>query len=103
MVEEILNEAMKPEYSDFENALGLYNYFDSHYTYDWNAYEDNEQGKAYYLSSYRMLTEKTGICQEISVAYSYLLMQTGAEADVVGGVSATDGEPSVELYPAERA
>ena len=92
MVEEILNEAAKPEYSDFENALGLYNYFDSHYTYDWDAYEDNEQGKAYYLASYRMLTEKTGICQEISVAYSYLLMQTGAEADVVGGVSETDGE-----------
>ena len=92
MVEEILNEAAKPEYSDFENALGLYNYFDSHYTYDWKAYEDNEQGKAYYLASYRMLTEKTGICQEISVAYSYLLMQTGAEADVVGGVSETDGE-----------
>ena len=92
MVEEILNEAAKPEYSDFENALGLYNYFDSHYTYDWKAYEDNQQGKAYYLASYRMLTEKTGICQEISVAYSYLLMQTGAEADVVGGVSETDGE-----------
>ena len=41
MVEEILNEAAKPEYSDFENALGLYNY---------------------------------------------------SEADVVGGVSETDGE-----------
>ena len=92
MVEEILNEAMKPEYSDFENALGLYNYFDSHYTYDQDAYEDNEQGKANYLSSYRMLTGKKGICQEISVAYSYLMMQTGAEIDVVGGVSETDGE-----------
>ena len=92
MVEEILNETMKPEYSDFENALGLYNYFDSHYTYDWDAYEDNEQGKANYLSSYRMLTGKKGICQEISVAYSYLMMQTGAEIDVVGGVSETDGE-----------
>ena len=92
LVEDILNEAMKPEYSDFENALGLYHYFDSHYTYDWKAYEDNEQGKAYYLSSYRMLTEKTGICQEISVAYSYLLMQVGAEAATVGGVSETDGE-----------
>ena len=86
MVEQILNETMKPENTDFEKALLLYNYFDSHYTYDWDAYEDNERGEAYYLSSYRMLTEKKGICQEISVAYSYLLMQAGLQADVVGGV-----------------
>ena len=85
MVEGILNETMKPENTDFEKALLLYRYFDTHYVYDWDAFEDNEQGKAYYLSSYRMLTEKKGICQEISVAYSYLLMQAGVEATTVSG------------------
>ena len=86
MVEEILNETMKPDNTDFEKALLLYNYFDSHYTYDWDEFYLNEEGKAYDLSSYRMLTEKKGICQEISVAYSYLLMQAGVEAATVGGV-----------------
>ena len=86
LVEDILNETMKPENSDFEKALLLYNYFDSHYTYDWDAYDDNYHGKAYYLSSYRMLTEKKGICQELSVAYSYLLMQAGVETGTVAGV-----------------
>ena len=86
LVENILNETMKPEYTDFEKALLLYNYFDSHYIYDWDAYADNMQGKADYLSSYRFFTEKKGICQEISVAYSYLLMQAGVEAGTVAGV-----------------
>ncbi len=86
LVEGILNKTMKPENSDFEKALLLYNYFDSHYVYDWDAFEDNERGEAPYLSSYRMLTGKKGICQEISVAYSYLLMQAGVEATTVGGV-----------------
>ena len=85
-VEDILNETMKPENTDFEKALLLYNYFDSHYIYDWDAYEDNFQGKADYLSSYRFFTEEKGICQEISVAYSYLLMQAGVEAGTVAGV-----------------
>ncbi|MBQ3261803.1 MAG: S-layer homology domain-containing protein [Oscillospiraceae bacterium] len=86
LVEDILNETMKPENSDFEKALLLYNYFDSHYNYDWDTYDDNYHGKAYYLSSYRMLTEKKGICQELSVAYSYLLMQAGVETGTVAGV-----------------
>ena len=85
MVETILNDTMTPENSDFEKVLLLYNYFGTHYTYDWDAYEDNEQGKAYYLSSYRMLTGKTGICQEVSVAYSYLMMLAGVDATTVGG------------------
>ena len=85
MVEDILNQTMMPENTVFEKALLLYRYFDTHYVYDWDEYYLNEDGKAYDLSSYRMLTEKMGICQEVSVAYSYLLMLAGVEATTVGG------------------
>lgn len=84
MVEQILNETLKPENTVFEKALLLYRYFDNHYVYDWDTYYANEEGKAY-LSSYRMLTEKMGICQEVSVAYSYLLMLAGVDASTVSG------------------
>ena len=85
LVEDIFNQTMMPENTVFEKALLLYKYFDTHYVYDWDAFADNEEGKAYYLSSYRMLTEKKGICQEVSIAYSYLLMLAGVEASTVSG------------------
>ena len=85
IVEDILNETMQPDDSDFEKALSLYLYFQKTYTYDYQAAEDNNQGKADYTSSYRLLTGKTGICSEISKAYSYLLMQVGVNATTVMG------------------
>ena len=85
LVEDILNNTIKPDYSDFEKALSLYLYFQQNYTYDFKAAEDNEKGQADYVSSYRLLTGKTGICHEISNAYSYLLMQVGVDAMTVMG------------------
>ncbi len=83
LVEDILNESMKPDYSDFEKALSLYLYFQETYIYDDEAAEDNKNGRADYVSSYRFLTGKSGICHEISTAYSYLLMQAGVDATTV--------------------
>ena len=85
LVEDILNETMDPGDTDFEKALSLYLYFQKNYTYDDQAAEDNNNGRADYVSSYRLLTGKTGICHEISTAYSYLLMQAGVEATTVMG------------------
>ena len=84
LVEGIINEVMKPEYSDFENALALYSYFTHTYTYDYDTYYKVEnKDPVNYTSSYRLLTTKTGICCEISEAYSYLLLQVGIDAATV--------------------
>ena len=85
LVEDIINEAVKPEYNDFEKALALYNYFATTYVYDYDAARlvESEPSKANYTCSYRLFTEKTGICSELAKAYSYLLMQLGVDATTV--------------------
>ena len=83
LVEDILNETMKSDYSDFEKALSLFLYFREAYTYDYAAWEDVENGEGFYTNSYRLLTEKTGVCHEIANAYSYLLMQAGVDATTI--------------------
>lgn len=85
LVEDILNETLKPDYSDFEKALALYIYFSKTYTYDFDTSDlvYNEPSKTGYVCSYRLLTKKIGICEEVAVAYSYLLMQVGIDASVV--------------------
>lgn len=83
LTEGILNETMQADYSPFEKALSLYRYFVENYTYDDAAAEDNKEWTAEYLSAYRLLTGKTGICTEIARAYSWLLLQAGVEAMTV--------------------
>ena len=84
LVESILNETLEDGYSDLEKALALYIYFSHHYTYDYDtAYDDS--GYHSYLSAYRVLTTDIGICQEFSVAYSYLLLQAGVDASNMSG------------------
>ena len=85
MVEDILNKAMKPGYSDMEKALGLYRYFYENYVYDYETFEKMENESVDYLSVYRFLTGGTGVCQEISMAYSYLLCQVGVDATIMMG------------------
>lgn len=85
LVEDILNETMKPGDADFEKLISLFVYFQKNYTYDYQAAEDNDNGKADYVSTYRLLTGKTGICHEISNAYAYLLMQSGVNITTVMG------------------
>lgn len=90
LVEDILNETLADDYSDLEKALALYIYFSHHYIYDYEA--ANPDVYADYLSSYRVLTTGTGICQEFSVAYSYLLLQAGVDASTMSGRRSYDNE-----------
>lgn len=83
LVEDILNETLRDDYSDAEKALALYLYFSHHYVYDYESARPDFAPT--YLSSYRVLTTGTGICQEFSVAYSYLLLQAGVDAGVMSG------------------
>jgi len=87
MVEDILNSTMEPDYSDLEKALALYRCFYSGYEYDQDTFERQQEGSAEDLSSYQALKKGTGICQEISTAYSYLLMQAGVDATIMMGES----------------
>ena len=84
-VEGILNEALKDDYSDFEKALALYDYFYRTYQYDWDAYEKMQETYLDYTTTLRLFRAGTGICSEIAPAYSYLLMQAGVEATVMIG------------------
>jgi len=81
----ILNENVKPEYSDFEKALALYVYISQNYSYDQTMSDKLGPDVMDDILTYRPLVEGKGICQELSGLYSYLLMQCGVEADVVGG------------------
>ena len=89
LVEEILNDALEENDSELEKALALYLYFCHHYSYDYEA--AHAEGEVDYLSSYRLLTQGKGICQDISTAYSYILLEAGLDATVMAGTRATDG------------
>lgn len=84
MIIGILDECDKPGYSDVDTALALYTYFETHYTYDYEAAKDDNNTP---LSSYRLLTERTGICQEIAPAYAYLMLQSGIDCTTCGSLN----------------
>lgn len=89
LIEGILNETLEDDYSDFEKALALYLYFDENYTYDYYAMENFTDDQ---LWGYRVFTEKQGICQEFSIAYSFLLLQAGVDATVMSGNRSYDSQ-----------
>ena len=66
----ILDDTCKAGYSDTENAIAIYDYFARNLTY------------TTYTSSYVVLMEENGICQDIASAYDYLLGQVGIDACV---------------------
>jgi len=79
----ILEECIKPGYDDTDKALSVYSYFVTHYTYDYDALGDDVMG----LSSYRLLTERKGICQEIAPAYAYILLQAHVDCTTCGSLN----------------
>ncbi|MBP3265929.1 MAG: hypothetical protein J6I66_10125 [Lachnospiraceae bacterium] len=85
VVTDILNENVKPSYSDFEKAMALYLYMSTAYTYDFDMYEIMYTRYCEEITTYRAMVEKMGICQELSGIYNYLLLQCGVESDVIGG------------------
>ncbi len=85
IVENIINETMRPEYTDLEKALSLYSYFSYYYSYDYETLNLDLVGEDDYTCAYRFLTQGTGICREIANAYSYLLMEVGVDATTMSG------------------
>ena len=84
-VQDILNDALEDDYSDFEKALALYDYFTQHYTYDYETEKEMYSTYVDYTTTYRLFGSGTGICFEIARAYAYLLMQAGVDATTVMG------------------
>lgn len=89
-IEGILNETLEDDYTDLEKALALYAYFADTYTYD-DESAAYDEGYPEWLSSCRVFATGTGICQEFSVAYAYLLMQAGIDATNMSGLRGYDG------------
>jgi len=94
---EILNSTLEDDYDDIEKMLALYKYMSDHYTYDDDLYSRIQTDFEAEVSGYRALQEKKGICQELSVLYSYLLLQVGIDATVMKGVGVTN-EPHQWSY-----
>ena len=86
-IEDVLNEYVKPEYSDFEKALALYIYMTRNYIYDYDALDESGNARLdYEAGTYKCFTTKKGICMEFGGVYSYLLLQCGVEADVISAL-----------------
>lgn len=66
----ILDETCKAGYSDAENAIAIYDYFAKNLTY------------TAFTSSYVVIMEENGVCQDFASAYDYLLGQVGIDACV---------------------
>lgn len=91
LIEDILNEALEDDYSDFEKAIALYEYVCTHYKYDYESEAQMSDIYVDWLSPYRLLTEGLGVCGDIATAYNYLLMQAGVDVSGIGGNSTYDG------------
>ncbi len=83
-VTDILNEVFTYGMSEEERAKALYSYFETNYTYDYDALGITNDTN---LSSYRLLTEHKGICQEIAPLFAYLLLQTGMDCTTCGALN----------------
>ena len=98
LVEDLLNKSMKRSWSDLENALSLYSFFNANYEYDYDTYyalfDDYVNG----INTYRFMQSGIGICNQISQAYSYLLMQAGIDATTMMGTSKFSGESHAWSY-----
>ena len=71
-ITDVINEYVKADYTDFEKCLALYEYVTLNFTYnDGNA--TSVDGKTIdEFGCYACLTNKTGICNELATAYSFL-------------------------------
>ena len=69
-VTQILDETCKAGYSEAENAIAIYDYFAKNFKY------------TNYTSSYVVIMEENGICQDFASAYDFLLGQVGIDGIV---------------------
>ena len=79
--EKIVSEVFREEYSDFEKMIALYQYFANNYVYDYDMNHVIDGYREVYLP----LMKKTGVCNEFSGAYAFLLHQVGVEVDFANG------------------
>ena len=85
-IEEILNNILEDDYTDFEKALALYEFVTEYTVYDYEMMEHNgEEEWNVKQSAYRVLDEQQGICGEIAILYQYLGLQCGIDVDEVVG------------------
>lgn len=85
--EKIVSEVFREDYSDFEKMIALYQYFADNYTYDFDLNHVIDGYREVYLP----LMKKTGVCNEFSGAYAFLLHQVGVEVDFANG-NINDGD-----------
>lgn len=84
-VEEIITTNIQEGDTEFEKALNLYEYCVYTYVYDYEQFETGLVSGDKYPGGYRTIMDETGICQDLAVAYAYLLLQAGVDSDVVYG------------------
>lgn len=94
-IEEILNDVLEDDYTDFEKALALYEFLTEYSVYDYDMMAHNgDETWTSRQSSYRVLTEKQGVCGEIAMLYQYLGLQCGIDVDEVVGAAVEYGADS---------
>ena len=94
-IEEILNNVLEDDYTDFEKALALYEFLTEYTVYDYEMLRHNEEEEwSSKQSAYRVLTEQQGICGEIAILYQYLGLQCGIDVDEVIGAPIAYGADS---------
>lgn len=79
---DIINDSIGDDYTDFEKALGLYEYITQHWSYDWELYSHIDDSSWWSRGSvYRCIMDRVGICWEIGGMYDYLLGQVGVRGE----------------------
>lgn len=84
-IESVLDEYVDSSYSDFEKVLSLYIYMTQNYEYDYDKSYRLHEPETQDVLTINAFESKTGICQELSGVYAYLLLQCGVETEVITG------------------
>ena len=73
----MINESVKTDYSDFEKIVGVCDYMERNFEYDYSEIDANSADD---YGTYACLMSKKGTCIELAGAYTYLLLQCGVNA-----------------------
>lgn len=90
----VLNDNVKPGYTDFEKCLALFDFVESTCSYDYSDLEKLEPADLPLGGVYGCLYRKKGICNELANYYAYLLCQCDVDAIEIGG----DGEEMMHSW-----
>lgn len=76
-IERMLNESVRSDYTDFEKIMGIFEFVENNFEYD---YSDIDGNTIEEFGTYACLMTKKGICTEFAASYAYLLLQVGVDA-----------------------